>query len=47
MYEIPTKAALTYYYEQNGKMKEVDSIEMAYTIIKATLKNSDIIQMMV
>lgn len=38
--EIPTKAALTYYYAQNGEQKEVESIEMAYTTIKAALKKS-------
>lgn len=38
--EIPIKAALTYYYAQNGEQKEVESIEMAYTTIKAALKKS-------
>ena len=38
--EIPTKAALSFYYAQNGESKDVDSIEMAYTTIRAALKKS-------
>ncbi len=38
--EIPIKAALAYYYEQKGCPKEVDSIDIAYTIIRPALRLS-------
>lgn len=38
--EIPTKAALDFYYAQKGEQKDVKSITMSYSIIKAALKKS-------
>ena len=38
--EVPTKAALSFYYAQNGEPKDVESIEIAYTTIRAALKKS-------
>ena len=38
--EIPTKAALQFYYAQTGEPKDVETVEMAYTTIRAALKKS-------